>query len=327
MPKISIIIPAYNAADYIQVTLSSVLSQTFKDWECIVVDDCSLDATGQIVQSYVQSDARFRYLLQQKNGGPAIARNTGIQEAQGDYLAFLDSDDTYEPAFLEKMLAAARLHHADVVWCNYQEILGSSVVERHHQLSVFSPLQDHSALALFFHNPVGLGGMCNKIYRRSLLVEHHLLINPQRYHGEDWEFNLNVFKSHAIIVAIPDVLHNYIRQNVNSVVASYHRVDWDNHVRSYRLLKSLSEEREIDYNVVDQNTQFIYISIAFIVALFKSTLPDKNNEFNRIVADALFQKVISGSEYDEKKLPIRFRICFWLIRMKFHTLCRLFLQH
>ena len=70
MPKVSVIIPAYNAANYIEATLSSVQCQTFKDWECLVVDDCSQDATGDICRQYALTDTRFKYILQKKWGPP-----------------------------------------------------------------------------------------------------------------------------------------------------------------------------------------------------------------------------------------------------------------
>lgn len=323
MPKVSVIIPAYNAANYIEATLSSVQCQTFKDWECLVVDDCSQDATGDICRQYALTDTRFKYILQKKNGGPAIARNTGMDLAQGTFLAFLDSDDIYQPSFLEKMLSAADACQADVVWCNYCERVGASQMDRFHGLPVYTPLPEMDALQLFFRDQVGLGNMWNKIYRRSLIERHRIRINPSRFHGEDWEFNLHVFQQHPSIVAIPDVLHHYIRQNTQSVVATYHPVDWDNHVRSYQLLQALSQKRGIAYDLVQQNTRFIYITLAFLVALCHSALPGKQQEFQRIVTDPFFRKLVQSTAYQTSRLPVRFQIFFALIRFKLYRLCRM----
>ena len=119
MPKVSIIIPIYNAEKYIQTTVDSVLSQTFSDWELLLIDDCSKDHTSSICEKLVQSDNRITYIRQNENGGPAKARNVGIDYAKGEYLAFVDSDDTIEPTFLEKLVTTAIHNHSDIVWCNY----------------------------------------------------------------------------------------------------------------------------------------------------------------------------------------------------------------
>ena len=89
---VSIIIPAYNAAKTIADTLNSVLAQTYPEWEAIVVDDGSTDATGEIVRRFLRRDARFR-IVAKCNGGEAAARNSGIAEARYDWLLFLDADD------------------------------------------------------------------------------------------------------------------------------------------------------------------------------------------------------------------------------------------
>jgi glycosyltransferase involved in cell wall biosynthesis len=96
MPSVSVIIPAYNRALVIAQTLQSVVDQTYADWECIVVDDGSTDDTAAVVQRFVDADSRFR-LIRQANANAAGARNRAVAEARGEFLAFLDSDDLFEP--------------------------------------------------------------------------------------------------------------------------------------------------------------------------------------------------------------------------------------
>lgn len=100
MIKISVIIPVYNQSRYIGQTLDAVKRQTFRDWECIIVNDGSIDNTEDIVNNYVNCDNRFKYIFQ-KNTGLSGARNTGILSASGVYIAFLDADDLWEPRMLE----------------------------------------------------------------------------------------------------------------------------------------------------------------------------------------------------------------------------------
>ncbi|MSV36157.1 MAG: glycosyltransferase [Bryobacterales bacterium] len=107
--NVSIIIPAYNAAGTIAETLESVVSQTFQDWEAIVVDDGSTDATADIAGAFVARDTRIR-MVRQANGGEAAARNTGVSHTRHEWLVFLDSDDWISPLHLEKLTAELKAH-------------------------------------------------------------------------------------------------------------------------------------------------------------------------------------------------------------------------
>ena len=97
---ISIVIPTYNRAKLIHRALDSVFAQTYGDWECIVVDDFSQDETKAVVEQYIAQDKRFRYVLNERKKGACGARNTGILHAKGDYISFLDSDDSFVPETL-----------------------------------------------------------------------------------------------------------------------------------------------------------------------------------------------------------------------------------
>ena len=101
--KVSIIMPSYNTAKYIDETINSVLKQTYTDWELIIVDDCSTDETDAIVSKYL-TDERIKYLKNEVNSGAAITRNRALREATGKWIAFLDSDDLWQPEKLEKQL-------------------------------------------------------------------------------------------------------------------------------------------------------------------------------------------------------------------------------
>ncbi|WP_176719658.1 glycosyltransferase family 2 protein [Salinivibrio sp. BNH] len=105
MPTVSIITPSYDCSNYISNTIDSVLFQTFTDWEMIVVDDCSSDNSVSVINSYMEKDSRIRLIQLKENSGAAIARNTAIEVAQGRYIAFLDSDDLWEPEKLAIQLS------------------------------------------------------------------------------------------------------------------------------------------------------------------------------------------------------------------------------
>jgi len=132
-PTVSVIIPAYNAAAYIGETLDSVYAQTFADFETIVINDGSPD-TEDLERTLERYPASLRYLKQQ-NSGAAAARNTGIRAANGEFVAFLDADDTWLPAFLEKQVNVLRRDRADVVWADAQ-LYGDSPLAGHTFMEV-----------------------------------------------------------------------------------------------------------------------------------------------------------------------------------------------
>lgn len=117
MPEISIIVPVYNVEKYIRRCLDSILAQTFTDWECILVDDGSPDNSGTICDEYTEKDNRFR-VIHKENGGQAIARNVALDIAQGEYFAFIDSDDCVHPQYLDILYSTAKQHNATISVCS-----------------------------------------------------------------------------------------------------------------------------------------------------------------------------------------------------------------
>lgn len=115
VPKISIIIPNYNYARYLDDALSSVVAQTFSDWECIVIDDASTDDSVKIINKYVKRDKRFKLIQMPRKSGISAARNAGLDAARGEYIAFLDSDDCYTEYALEMLYKLAQSTDADMV--------------------------------------------------------------------------------------------------------------------------------------------------------------------------------------------------------------------
>ena len=119
MPAISVIIPAYNAEKYIVKCLESVRKQTFQDWEVIVINDGSKDNTRALCDQCAAEDARIRVIHLRKNGGVSNARNVGLSNAQGDYIAFLDADDRYEFHCLQTMWDILKEADADTAACGH----------------------------------------------------------------------------------------------------------------------------------------------------------------------------------------------------------------
>ena len=130
---ISVIIPVYNAAAYLPACLDSVLAQSYRDIEVIVVDDGSTDGSGDVCDDYACRDARI-IVLHQPNGGPSAARNRALEEARGEYVAFIDSDDVVHHQYLEVLLTTLEQHQADIVQSPYQLVPAS-------QRSTYDPIR------------------------------------------------------------------------------------------------------------------------------------------------------------------------------------------
>jgi glycosyltransferase involved in cell wall biosynthesis len=129
MPEVSVIIPTYNRAHLIGRAILSVLRQSYQDFEIIVLDDCSTDNTEELIDEMKKKDKRIRYIRHEKNKGPAVARNSGIKNAKGEYIAFQDSDDEWLPEKLEKQIKIFRKekHNIGVVYTGMLRIRNNKI--------------------------------------------------------------------------------------------------------------------------------------------------------------------------------------------------------
>lgn len=118
---VSIIMPSYNTAEFIAESIQSVLSQSYQNWELLIVDDCSTDNTDEVVKPYLV-DKRIKYLKNEKNSGAAVSRNRALREARGKWIAFLDSDDLWMPDKLSKQITFMKENAYHFSYTNYSEI-------------------------------------------------------------------------------------------------------------------------------------------------------------------------------------------------------------
>ncbi len=119
---VSIIMPSYRSEVFLPMALDSVLSQTFKEWELIVVDDCSPDYSNKIIKEYMKRSSKIKLIQLENNSGPAVARNRAIEAARGRYIAFLDSDDLWHHKKLEKQIDFMQSHNIALSYTSYYKI-------------------------------------------------------------------------------------------------------------------------------------------------------------------------------------------------------------
>ena len=133
---VSIICPSYNCAVFITKTIRSVRDQSYTNWELLIVDDCSTDNTDRVVAPYLQEDSRVRYFCNERNSGAAVSRNRALREAKGRWIAFLDSDDLWEPTKLEKQVKFMEENGYSFSYTEYSEM---TEVGRRNGVSVSGP--------------------------------------------------------------------------------------------------------------------------------------------------------------------------------------------
>ena len=117
---VSIITPSYNSAKYIAETIQSVQNQSYDNWEMIIVDDCSLDNSEEVIIEIQKTDSRIHFFKLNQNSGSGIARNKGIEKASGDYMTFIDSDDIWFPKFIQNSIEAIQTSKAPFVFSSYR---------------------------------------------------------------------------------------------------------------------------------------------------------------------------------------------------------------
>lgn len=122
MPKVSVIMPSYNASSYLEAAVHSLFGQSFTDWELLLVDDCSKDNSPEIAKAFEKKDKRIRFIQKESNSGSADTRNTGIRNANGEYIAFLDSDDLWDSEFLSSMVAHMQKFNSPFSFASYRII-------------------------------------------------------------------------------------------------------------------------------------------------------------------------------------------------------------
>lgn len=218
---ISVIVPIFNVENYLDECLKSIINQTYKDIEILCIDDCTLDNSINTVKKYMRMDSRIRLINHEENRGLGGARNTGIQEARGEYIAFVDSDDVLDLSMLEKCYKAITTYDVDAVvcavrrFCDNQEIASLSTF--HYMLSPKSRIYfvaDHKERLIDIWPSAP-----NKLYKASIIKEfacHY----PERVLYEDHFFYYSYFSHVRAFYYIYEPLYNYRANRSGSITST-----------------------------------------------------------------------------------------------------------
>lgn len=215
-PLVSVVVPAYNASRFLRQAVDSVLAQTYSNLELIIVDDCSTDDTLQIIQEYAARDSRVRVIAGEENQGVARVRNRGIQAAQGEYIALLDSDDYWAADKLERQLCLLQAEHAQIAYCSVEFVDEN---DRRMKSFIVPQMTDYREML------TRCAFICSMVVMDANLLKAHPF-NPDFYH-EDLMLWLELLALPVKAVGIQDVLGFYRQiagsRSNNKLNAAKHR--------------------------------------------------------------------------------------------------------
>ncbi|MCF2305197.1 glycosyltransferase [Photobacterium carnosum] len=223
--EISIIIPVFNSDKYIKKCINSILEQSYSCLEVIIVNDGSTDNTRTICQELAINDSRIKY-FEIENSGPAVARNYGLSKATGDYVGFVDADDTIDANMYQTMINAAEINDLDIVMCGYRTVSNIDTVDIRinipcQLMETTESIKENIIKRYYFGDSEGIASLCNKIYKRKFLEQHNLRIDETRVRAEDYWFNLNAFMNCERFIFINECFYNYFNVNDSSVMKSF----------------------------------------------------------------------------------------------------------
>lgn len=317
--RISIVIPVYNVEGYLRSCVDSILNQSYKNFELILVNDGSKDGSPAICDEYAKADSRV-VVIHKENEGPSRTRNRGIEEAKGDYLMFVDSDDLLVEGALEKMVNAMEGNDADLCICGYERFRGDWTLPSSLTSEPLQIFKDRKELAAVYNQPkTNMFGVSiwAKLYKLDIIREHGIRFDTEISYEEDCVFNLDYFRHVTTTAVLPDVFYRW-RQMEVSLSKGYRKGTFQFLVNGFRGRKKFLKEQGMKVN--GANGVFLVVIKSTLMKIFDSKLSKKEKfeeyemvmsfpECAAICKDAVRAKVkltrelaIAVSEHDAKAI-------------------------
>lgn len=238
MPKVSVVVPFFNSRDYLERCLNSLVGQTLRDIEIVLVNDGSLDGSLDIAEQFAKNDSRIK-IVSQKNAGLSCARNAGVENASGEYIGLVDSDDFVDKDFFEKLYEVAQKSGADIVCAgmvrenekkrkillSYKEILFASEIEKKLELA---GVPDHNY-------------SCNKLYSAKLIKETKF---KEQVLYEDMFFTSQIIEKSALLAVVPNVFYHYWKHSGTLVKIDSDKARFDKFL-AHKFLNEICEKYKL----------------------------------------------------------------------------------
>ena len=227
--RVSIVMPVYNAVKYIDKTIQSILNQTYKNYELIIIDDGATDGSSEICMLYAANNRQIRY-FRQENKGTCAARNLGIELSRGEYISFFDHDDEYLQNYLEVMMEIAERNKADMVKCGvfFEESYADGSVKVRKEVFKKRIITREELIDLYNQLPISYFGVWNTLYKVSVLKDNYVRCPERIKHGqEDYFFNTSIVPFLNRIGFSDQCLYKHYRRINQSTSAKYYadRID------------------------------------------------------------------------------------------------------
>lgn len=327
-PKVSVVIPCYKVERYLDQCIKSVINQTLKELEIILVDDGSPDRVPTMCDEWAKNDDRIK-VVHKKNGGLGMACNSGIQVATGRYIAFLDSDDWVDNEMYQIMYDTAEKHQAQMVFTGLRrvDINGKHIGVLPHKecFQIYAGKEEINGLVCdLVASEVSVMEerslqMSAKVvlYRKRIIEENHLLfVSEREVMSEDLHFNLNALSHCDCVCIIPKYFYNY-RSSANSITT---RID----LCQFERIKSLYDYTSKECKALDicgdiqQRVERMFIGYVrnHIRHIARSKIPllQQHKVINNILNDPIWNVV--WKNYPIKALPLKLYICTKLMQRK-----------
>lgn len=307
--KVSVIIPVYNAVKYLETCLESIGRQSLGDFEAIIVDDGSVDGSGRIADEAAAADPRFR-VFHRSNHGVSASRNFGLEKAQGEFISFVDSDDSIDSSFLEKLFAA--IGEADFAFCDI--LLDSGAMkDRHKCWTPGGSMKDSLRNALY---DGWCGAPWNKLYRKSFLDENALRFPEGISYSEDLLFVVKAICLSRSVSKVDEALYIYNRANDGSATHSFSRKHETDCFAVLEMLEAMFREQGL--------WEEFHLFIEWRMLLNKVGIvfdPDRLREFNSIHPE------VNSKIWSNPFLHRKLRILMSILRLRLYPLARLAIKH
>lgn len=309
---ISVIIPVYNVENYLRECVDSVLNQTYGNFEIILVDDGSTDSSGVICDEYVDKDGRVS-VIHQKNAGPSKTRNTGLENASGEYIYFLDSDDYIENNALELLINTAESNDADLVFfdaCSFSDD-GAEIKQGYVINGTYETKSGYEILTELHNNKDYHCAIYLLFIKHQLLINNKIIFLESAYCSEDMLFTYQVYCSAPKTVQCKNTLYHR-RYRSGSIVTSKKS---ERHFRScrdvYEEIRAYSEKigKTGDYMATEYTVRCAFNALDTYKKISKKDQSLCKNEYKSLKKD-----ILSHSAFGNKSLKMRcYGKAFWFI--------------
>lgn len=280
-PAISIIIPIYNVEDYLSVCIDSVLAQTFSDFELILVNDGSTDSSGDICDRYEELDSRIT-VIHKNNRGVSSARNKGLEVSSGNYIAFVDPDDSIHCNMYEVLFKSAIKHKADIVICPIKTIdtvnnkTSISQIWEMANVSLDKDVIDKYIIPEILQiRNYSLVSCVNKLYKKSMITGFTMRFDEHKSHGEDARFNFQLLTLVGNIVYVKQPLYNYYLYKRNSLSEVFRADLYDYVLDNKNFLIDISKRYNLEVHINKIRSHFSHVTLSYINEVVNSNLTKK----------------------------------------------------